>query len=117
MIHLPSRVVTNLDGQEIHATEGAFPTGTREVFELRTAGGYSVKLTADHKIWTRARGWVAAKDLTTADEVRLPSQAGQRPGDRRAAGRASSSNCSASMSSDTNGDLGGEARQVPGPIR
>ena len=29
MIHLPARVVTNLDGQEIHVTEGAFPTGTQ----------------------------------------------------------------------------------------
>ena len=54
MIHLPSRVVTSLDGQEIHDTEGAFPTGTKEVYELRTAGGYSV--TSDGRItksWTR----------------------------------------------------------------
>jgi hypothetical protein len=41
MIHLPSRVVTNLDGQEIHVTDGAFPTGTRDIYELRTAGGYT----------------------------------------------------------------------------
>src|SRR6201994_3636937 len=40
MIHLPSRVVTNLNAQEIHSTDGAFPTGTKEVFELRTLGGY-----------------------------------------------------------------------------
>jgi ribonucleoside-diphosphate reductase alpha chain len=74
MIHLPSRVVTNLDGQTNEETEGAFPTGTKEVFELRTVGGYSVKLTADHKVWTRARGWVAAKDLNGQDEVKLPSK-------------------------------------------
>src|SRR5690606_12779498 len=74
MIHLPSRVVTNLHGQTIAATDGAFPTGTRDVYELRTAGGYSLKVTADHKIWTRTRGWVQAKDLTTADEVKLPAQ-------------------------------------------
>ncbi len=74
MIHLPARIVTNLDGQEIHITEGAFPTGMRDVFELRTEGGYAVKLTADHKVWTRGRGWVEAKDLTTDDEVKLPSQ-------------------------------------------
>jgi ribonucleoside-diphosphate reductase alpha chain len=72
MIHLPSRVVTNLDGQAIHETDGAFPTGTREVFELRTAGGYRLKLTADHKVWTRTRGWVAAGELTSGDEVKLP---------------------------------------------
>lgn len=74
MIHLPSRVVTNLSGQEIHVTEGAFPTGTKDTFELKTAGGYSVKLTADHKVWTRKRGWVEARLLTTADDVRLPSR-------------------------------------------
>jgi ribonucleoside-diphosphate reductase alpha chain len=73
MIHLPSRVVTSLEGQEIHATEGAFPTGTKEVFELRTRGGYGVTLTADHKIWTR-RGWVMAKDLGPEDEIKLPSE-------------------------------------------
>ncbi len=72
MIHLPSRVITNLRDQEIHITEGAFPTGTKEVFELITAGGYSVKVTADHKIWTRSRGWVEAQNLTTNDEIRLP---------------------------------------------
>jgi ribonucleoside-diphosphate reductase alpha chain len=76
MIHLPARVVTNMPNvpqeQVIQETEGAFPTGTRDVYELRTASGYAVKLTADHKIWTRYRGWVAAKDLLPSDEVRLP---------------------------------------------
>ena len=74
MIHLPARVVTNRDGQQIHITDGAFPTGTKDVFELRTAGGYSVKLTADHKVWARGRGWVAASELTTDNEVKLPSR-------------------------------------------
>ena len=98
MIHLPARVVTNLDGQEIHVTEGAFPTGTKDVYELRTAGGYSVKLTADHKVWTRTRGWVEAQDLTTDDEVRLPSSPAVRAGNRRAAGSPRSSSCSACSS-------------------
>ena len=73
MIHLPARVITNLLGQEIHVTEGAFPTGAKEIYELRTAGGYSVKLTADHQVWTRSRGWIAAKNLAASDEVKLPS--------------------------------------------
>src|SRR5438105_4890455 len=74
MIHLPTRVVTNLHGQEIHSTEGAFPTGIQECFELRTAGGYSVQVTANHIVWNRYRGWVEAKDLTTSDEIKLPSK-------------------------------------------
>jgi ribonucleoside-diphosphate reductase alpha chain len=73
MIHLPARVITNLHKQEIHITEGAFPTGTKDVYELTTAGGYSVKLTGDHKVWTKQRGWVEAKHLTSDDEIRLPS--------------------------------------------
>jgi ribonucleoside-diphosphate reductase alpha chain len=75
MIHLPSRVVTNLHSQTIQETDGSFPTGMREVFELRTAGGYCLRLTADHKVWTRRRGWVAASDLVIGrDEVKLPSE-------------------------------------------
>jgi ribonucleoside-diphosphate reductase alpha chain len=74
MIHLPGRVVTSLDGHEIHASEGAFPTGTQDVYELRTTSGYRVSLTANHEVWTRQRGWVAAKDLTADDEVKLPSE-------------------------------------------
>ena len=74
MIHLPSRVVTNLQDQQIQNTDGAFPSGTRPVVELRTAGGYTVKLTADHQVWTRLRGWVPAGNLTTADDIKLPSE-------------------------------------------
>jgi ribonucleoside-diphosphate reductase alpha chain len=74
MIHLPARVVTNLHGQGIAITDGSFPTGRRDVFELRTESGYSLKLTADHKVWTRWRGWVAAADLLPGDELRLPGQ-------------------------------------------
>jgi ribonucleoside-diphosphate reductase alpha chain len=75
MIHLPGRIMTNLHQQGIGATDGAFPTGTKEVFELRTEGGYKLTLTADHKIWTRSRGWVEAQNLTTTDELRLPDKA------------------------------------------
>ena len=74
MIHLPSRVITNLADQEIHATEGAFPTGTKDVYELRTIGGYTLKLTAEHKVWTRRHGWIEAQHLTTDDEIRLPAR-------------------------------------------
>jgi ribonucleoside-diphosphate reductase alpha chain len=74
MIHLPARVITNLHGQQIAITDGSFPTGKRDVFELRTESGYSLKLTADHKVWTRWRGWVAAADLLPGDELRLPAQ-------------------------------------------
>ncbi|HEY0008092.1 MAG TPA: LAGLIDADG family homing endonuclease, partial [Tepidisphaeraceae bacterium] len=72
MIHLPSRLITNVVGKEIHTTEGAFPTGQREVFQLRTESGYGIKLTGDHKVWTKDRAWVPAAELTSEDEIRLP---------------------------------------------
>jgi len=72
MIHLPSRVVTNVDGKQIHQTEGSFPSGNKAVYELTTESGYTLKLTADHKVWTRTRGWVPASQLTPTDEIRLP---------------------------------------------
>lgn len=74
MIHLPARLITNLHEQEIHVTDGAFPTGTRDVYQLRTAGGYSLTLTADHRVWTKNRGWVEAQHLTTDDFLCLPSK-------------------------------------------
>ena len=72
MIHLPARLITNVDGKETHVTEGAFPSGQKDVYELKTESGYCIKLTADHKIWTKTRGWVPASQLTTSDHVRLP---------------------------------------------
>jgi ribonucleoside-diphosphate reductase alpha chain len=74
MIHLPARIVTNIDGKEIHVVEGSFPTGTKDVYELKTACGFALKLTADHKVWTRNRGWVEAQHLTKDDELRLMSE-------------------------------------------
>ena len=71
MIHLPARVVTNLDEQEIHVVDGSFPTGEKPVFELVTESGYRLKLTADHKVWTKGRGWVEARHLTRDDECKL----------------------------------------------
>jgi ribonucleoside-diphosphate reductase alpha chain len=74
MIHLPGRVVTAKDDSQAHSTEGAFPTGTRDVYELRTAGGYRLTLTANHKVWTKDRGWVAAESLRESDQIKLPSE-------------------------------------------
>ena len=53
------------------AIDGAFKTGTKEVFALRTASGYSLRLTADHKVRTVNRGDVPALELTIDDVVEL----------------------------------------------
>jgi ribonucleoside-diphosphate reductase alpha chain len=74
MIHIPGHVVTAKDDAQAHFTEGAFPTGTRDVYELRTAGGYRLTLTGDHKVWTKDRGWVAAENLRESDQIKLPNE-------------------------------------------
>ena len=48
-----------------------FPTGHKEVFELKTRSGYTLRLTADHKVLTANRGDVPACELTIDDHVLL----------------------------------------------
>lgn len=45
-------------------------SGVKSVYKLSTKEGYSLKLTADHKVLTKA-GWKEAKDLTTKDLIIL----------------------------------------------
>jgi len=53
-----------------HRVSRVFPTGRREVFDLRTQSGYRVRITADHKVAT-TRGDVAVRDLAIGDEIHL----------------------------------------------
>jgi len=46
-------------------------TGIKPIVRLRFANGGSLRCTPNHKIWTLNRGYVAAEDLTTADQVML----------------------------------------------
>ncbi|MEO7312765.1 MAG: LAGLIDADG family homing endonuclease, partial [Chitinophagaceae bacterium] len=65
-----ARAVKSIDGG-MHWVENIFPTGNKEIFKLTTKSGYSLKLTADHKVFTINRGDVAAKNLTKDDIVML----------------------------------------------
>jgi ribonucleoside-diphosphate reductase alpha chain len=65
-----SRAVKSLDGK-MHWVENIFPTGTKDVFTLKTKSGYEIKLTANHQVFTLNRGDVEAKDLTKDDIVML----------------------------------------------
>jgi ribonucleoside-diphosphate reductase alpha chain len=65
-----ARGVRGLDKNE-HWVEDIFPTGTKPVYELKTKSGYSLRLTAEHKVWTENRGDVPAAELTKDDVVRL----------------------------------------------
>ena len=65
-----SAFVIGSDGKP-HFVANIFPTGNKETVELRTRSGYRFNVTADHKVLTGNRGDVAAKDLTTEDELLL----------------------------------------------
>ncbi len=48
-----------------------FPTGIKPVYRLRTRSGYSLRLTADHKVMTANRGDVPAAELRDGDRILL----------------------------------------------
>ncbi len=58
------------DGVSFKQASHVFPTGVKPVYRLSTAEGYSVRLTADHKVLTTA-GWKEARQLARGDKIRL----------------------------------------------
>ncbi|WP_069805868.1 TSCPD domain-containing protein, partial [Thermogemmatispora onikobensis] len=52
-----------------------FPTGIKPVYRLRTREGYSLRLTADHRILT-TNGWKAAADLQPGEQLHLLQHGG-----------------------------------------
>ena len=52
-----------------------FQTGVKPVFRLETKEGYSVKLTADHRVMTE-RGWAEAGNLQEGDKVHISDRGG-----------------------------------------
>jgi ribonucleoside-diphosphate reductase alpha chain len=62
--------VYGADGQP-HFVDRIFPTGTKQVFRLRTKAGFELSLTADHKVLTTNRGDVPASQLVSGDRIAL----------------------------------------------
>lgn len=62
-----------MDGIGYTTTEqGFWKTGDKEVYQLRTKEGYSLKLTANHKLKSfETNDWIEAKDLTPGDKLCL----------------------------------------------
>ncbi|MEX2219666.1 MAG: LAGLIDADG family homing endonuclease [Phycisphaerales bacterium] len=68
-----SAEVINADGEKSYVDQ-IFKTGTKQVLELKTRSGYTLRLTADHKVLTANRGDVPAAELTIDDAVMLRGQ-------------------------------------------
>ncbi len=62
--------VINADG-DVSRVTNIFPTGRKQVYELRTKSGYTLRLTGDHRVWTTNRGDVAASELHAGDMLQL----------------------------------------------
>jgi ribonucleotide reductase alpha subunit len=46
-------------------------TGTNPIVRLTFSNGSQIRCTPNHRFWTANRGWVAAEDLESTDEIRL----------------------------------------------
>jgi ribonucleotide reductase alpha subunit len=49
-------------------------TGTNPIVRLTFSNGSQIRCTPNHRFWTANRGWVAAQDLESTDEIRLLDQ-------------------------------------------
>ena len=58
-------------GDGVLATEPVMimQTGVKQIISLTFSNGRQLRCTPNHRLWTRNRGYVAAIDLTTEDEV------------------------------------------------
>jgi len=70
-----------VDGDEyLTSKEGFFSSGVKQVYRLHTSLGYSIKLTADHKVFVRTEDGkirkVKAKDLKVGDSIILHNHGG-----------------------------------------
>jgi ribonucleoside-diphosphate reductase alpha chain len=70
-------VVETVTGVEVVPLSRAFRTAVKNVIRLKTRRGYSIEVTADHKVMT-PRGWVPAGSLRPGvDSVLIQSGAGK----------------------------------------
>jgi ribonucleotide reductase, class II len=63
--------IVRVDGQNYTAPDGFFRTGIKPVYTLSTQEGYTVNLTADHKVLLEDGEWVEAQNLRKGDKIRL----------------------------------------------
>lgn len=52
-----------------NASEMLLPRPNAPIVEIQTAEGYSHKVTPDHRVWVKDKGWVEAQDLIVGDKL------------------------------------------------
>ena len=66
----PALALDSRTGEKSSFATKVWSSGVKRVFRLGTKEGYSLRLTADHEVFT-TRGKIAAKDLEAGDQIRL----------------------------------------------
>ncbi|PSP97349.1 hypothetical protein BRC89_11510 [Halobacteriales archaeon QS_4_70_19] len=64
-----------LHDDRIKEASSVYKTGEKDVYELTTEEGYSLRLTADHRVMT-VNGWVEARNLDAGDAVHIQNRKG-----------------------------------------
>lgn len=62
--------------REFTGASSVFRTGFKPVVRVRTEEGYELRVTADHRLYSEERGWVAAGDLRPTEALRLTNRGG-----------------------------------------
>lgn len=74
LIDRPFWAVVN--GKAHYSSEGFFQTGHKEIYQLNTKEGYSLKLTNDHQVHTPDRGKMPVGELQAGDEININNHRG-----------------------------------------
>lgn len=72
-IEVGDKIISYNENDKIFETdivEAVYDMGDKEVIRFTMEDGSILEVTPNHKVLTTNRGWVEAKDLTTADDVR-----------------------------------------------
>ncbi len=65
-----------LSDDRVKEASSVYKTGEKDVYELSTEEGYSLRLTADHRVMT-ADGWVEAGNLDEGDTIHVQNRKGE----------------------------------------
>jgi hypothetical protein len=72
-IEVGDKIISYNENDKIFETdivEAVYDMGDKEVIRFTMEDGSILEVTSNHKVLTTNRGWVEAKELTTADDVR-----------------------------------------------
>jgi intein/homing endonuclease len=67
LINVPFRA--RLEDNDYSSRKGFFSTGVKDIYRVQTNTGLYLKITANHKVWTKERGWVEVQNLRLGENL------------------------------------------------